>query len=139
MPICGNYGWGVCGRYLVRELNKLCNVQLMTGEFDPADVGDEDSYKELKSLCVGDLGQSGPGDGAPVAVLQAIRGPDLKPWHVRAQGDMNIGYTFFEKNNLSHEDVDWAKENYEIIVAGSAWCENVPHPGTFRAGRSIFR
>jgi len=50
MPIGTNFGWGICGRYLTKEISRLCNVELITEDFDLTMVKDEDEFNMLKHL-----------------------------------------------------------------------------------------
>jgi len=129
MPIGTDFGWGICGQYLTKELAELCDVRLVSEDFGRDRVGDNTTYDILKSLC---LNAKGPKtEGVPALnsldgpVLQTVRGPDLRPWLMEAQGRPTIGYTFFETNRLKKEDVERAKAYYDVLVAGSSWCEGV--------------
>jgi glycosyltransferase involved in cell wall biosynthesis len=61
----------------------------------------------------------------PHPVLQAVQGHNLQPWYVQVQGPRPIGYTFFEIDRLDPDEVRRAADYYEIIVAGSKWCEEI--------------
>ena len=50
LPRGHTFGWGVCGKYLARELARLVPVQLVTQPFDVAAIGDELEYHELQRL-----------------------------------------------------------------------------------------
>ena len=40
LPCGSNFGWGICGKYLVKELCDHCEATLITEQFDPIDIGD---------------------------------------------------------------------------------------------------
>jgi glycosyltransferase involved in cell wall biosynthesis len=58
-------------------------------------------------------------------VLQAIEGDNLRPWFVRGKAPRVIGYTFFEKTSLDKDDVSAAQDCFDLVVAGSSWCEQI--------------
>ena len=130
MPRGNNFGWGVCGKYLARELSNLTHVKYITEPFTVEQAGDELDYWLLQSLLASTeevdklkVSAGGPVDLDPV--IQAIRGNDLQPWGPRINSSKKIGYTFFEDNILSDSWIEGAKEYFDMVVAGSKWCENV--------------
>ena len=123
MPIGMNFGWGICGRSLTKELSELCHVTLLTDDFTMDETNDEKEFQRLNSL-------RNPADSDPVRLanqpmLQAIQGVDLKPWGGNLKNSRCIGYTFFEKNIIESSDVSIAQDYYDKIVAGSSWCEEI--------------
>jgi glycosyltransferase involved in cell wall biosynthesis len=58
-------------------------------------------------------------------VLKAITGESLQPWLSDLKGNFTAGYTFFEMNVLSPASIQNGKDNFDIIVTGSTWCEEV--------------
>ena len=52
LPRGHTFGWGVCGKYLARELAKLAPVRLVTQPFDVSAIGDEFEYHEMQQLAV---------------------------------------------------------------------------------------
>lgn len=130
MPRGNNYGWGVCGKYLARELSKLSRLMYVTEAFSVEDVGDELDYRLLKSLIASDMDidellNPKPSNSDSRAVIQAILGKNLKPWGPNLSIKKKIGYTFFEENILSHKDIEKAKDYFSLVVAGSTWCEDI--------------
>jgi glycosyltransferase involved in cell wall biosynthesis len=130
MPRGNNFGWGVCGKYLARELSNLTHVKYITETFTVEQIGDELDYRLLKDLLASkedlDRLQSLEGTGSNIEpVIQAIRGNDLQPWGQRINSSKKIGYTFFEDNILSDNWIKDAKEYFNVIVAGSKWCEEI--------------
>jgi glycosyltransferase involved in cell wall biosynthesis len=141
MPIGINFGWGICGQYLAREMSRLCDVELVTEGFELKDVGDETAFKELKTLCVS-LEKFNKNSDKMIfdrPVFQTIQGHNLKPWYVQVQSPRTIGYTFFEKDSICPEDINRAKGYYETIVAGSSWCENILREAGFPDTQTIIQ
>ncbi len=90
-----NFGWGVCSKYIKKELLK---------KIDVIDLYD-DEKSSIKSI---------QGN-----VLHAIAGLDFnKIFDVK--GKKNFGYTFFE-NELTNTSIENSKQ-YDLIFAGSSWC-----------------
>lgn len=128
MPRGNSFGWGVCGKYLARELSNLTHVKYITETFTVEQIGDELDYRLLKDLLASkeELGRLQAETISNVEpVIQAIRGNDLQPWGPRINSNKKIGYTFFEDNILSDNWIRDAKEYFDVIVAGSKWCEEV--------------
>ncbi|MFZ5806473.1 MAG: glycosyltransferase family 4 protein [Verrucomicrobiota bacterium] len=92
LPEGENYGWGLCGKYLKKELAKLAQVSHLAE------------------------GQKGRVDGT---LFYALEGNNLKPW-TQARGEKNIGYVFFE-NELVAESKQHAQAS-DLIFGGSSWC-----------------
>jgi glycosyltransferase involved in cell wall biosynthesis len=92
-----NYGWGVCSRYLIRELAG-CGPCRVLNAFDGTD-------------------SCGSLDGP---LFQALTGVDFFPMFASARGRRNYGYTFFE-NELTAHSLENAKR-FDIVMAGSRWC-----------------
>jgi len=130
MPGGNDYGWGVCGKYLAKELSRLAHVKYLTESFTVENIGDELDYRLLEGLLASQEElvrlQSSAGTRSNVEpLIQAIRGNDLQPWGPRVNSNKKIGYTFFENNILSDNWIRSAQEYFDVIVAGSKWCEGV--------------
>ncbi len=129
LPRGNNFGWGVCGKYLVRELSRYAEVKYITDPFGVEDIGDELDYyffkgmvpeeAEYNSIISGKLKQ------VDFPVLQAVPLTDFLPWKAYLRGSLNVGYTFFEINRLDHESIENARKKFDMVVAGSRWCEQV--------------
>ena len=52
LPISSFHGWGVCGKYITRELSKLDDVTLISPHFTFEALHDEFDYRLLKSKLV---------------------------------------------------------------------------------------
>jgi glycosyltransferase involved in cell wall biosynthesis len=94
-----NYGWGVCSRYLIRELSRLTDCRVLSA----ADGSD----------------RNGSLDGP---LFQALTGVDFFPMFEKARGRKNFAYTFFE-NELTPHSLENAKR-YDLILGGSTWCRD---------------
>jgi len=130
MPRGNNFGWGVCGKYLARELSSLTHVKYITESFTVEHIGDELDYRLLQSLLASteEVDKLKSPEGGPLnlePVIQAIQGNNLQPWGPRINSSKKIGYTFFEDNILSDNWIAGAKEYFDVVVAGSKWCEEV--------------
>ena len=129
LPCGSNFGWGICGKYLVKELSDICETTLLTENFDAEDIGDELEYHFLKSKLDDQqlTSQTGEGTNGRVdhPVLQAITDQTLQPWLVRMKGSFNAGYTFFEMNVLPPQSIQNGIDNFDVIVTGSKWCQEV--------------
>jgi glycosyltransferase involved in cell wall biosynthesis len=116
MPIGERYGWGICGKYLLKELSEIADIRYIKdknferGMFDPI-------FKRF----VDSLEHGYPENGnAPI--LQCIS--DINFEMGCNLGNPNVGYTFFELTNLKPEHIENAKK-FDILVAGSTWCKEV--------------
>lgn len=129
LPRGNNFGWGICGKYLVKELSGLTDVQYITDPFNVNDIGDDMDYYFLKSRLIPDSYlkriTNGSIERVEHPVLQAIANHTLRPWGINLKGSFKAGYTFFEENVLSPEFISIGRENYDVVVAGSSWCEEI--------------
>lgn len=130
MPRGVTFGWGVCGRYIAHELDKIANLRYVTEPFEIKNIWDPDQFAILSRcfLSLEKLNGLSDADGricinAPV--IQAIQGANFRPWLTAVRGFITVGYTFFEDNILSEDNIRWAKDYYDLIAAGSTWCEDV--------------
>ena len=139
MPIGANFGWGICGHYLTKELSKLCEVDLITEDFALNDVGDENAFQNLIKLRKVQLQVDSDDVVLDGPILQAIQGLNLKPWYKKTKSPLRIGYTFFEKDFIHPDAINRAKDYYDIIVAGSSWCENVLNKCGFHETKTIIQ
>ncbi|MCP5008324.1 MAG: glycosyltransferase family 4 protein [Planctomycetes bacterium] len=129
LPRGNNFGWGVCGKYLVREISNIRHIKYVTEDFGVQDIGDEFEYHFLKSMLAGteeaaDI-RTGVTKKVNYPVLQAIGNQALIPWGPEIHGTFKAGYTFFEENILNKEYIQNGKDNFDLIITGSKWCEDV--------------
>jgi glycosyltransferase involved in cell wall biosynthesis len=94
-----NYGWGVCSRYLIRELSQFTDCRIL----NEADGSAQNGNLEGK-------------------LFQALTGVDFFPMFEKARGRQNVGYTFFE-NELTAHSLENA-QRYDLVLAGSSWCRD---------------
>lgn len=137
MPIGINFGWGICGRYLTKELSRLSHVELITDDFTINEAGSEEEFRHLEEL----RSKAAVVDKKTVShpILQAIQGVDLKPWKGKLNGSLQVGYTFFEKDIIDPKNIVAAKEYYDIIVAGSGWCEEILNQSGYSETETIIQ
>jgi glycosyltransferase involved in cell wall biosynthesis len=129
MPTGHCHGWGVCGSYLTRELSALTKVKLFTSPLNRDSVPDGLELQFLAEHAASPLESSqvkGPQPmQVPYPVLQAIAGNDLMPIEPHLVGRQRVGYTFFEENVLPQNAISNAKEHFDVVAAGSSWCERI--------------
>jgi glycosyltransferase involved in cell wall biosynthesis len=138
MPRGSTHGWGVCGKYLALELSKKNRLRYVCEKFSPEDIGDENQYKALATSWTPkeSLESSNrKGDGTiqlDAPAIQAVQGQDLRPITFQAHAPVLVGYTFFETPFLDPEDVTRANAYYDVVAAGSSWCQRVLERGGVR-------
>jgi len=126
LPLGHTFGWGICGKYLAREIARLSPVRLVTQPFEAADIGDEFEYRELQRLYADRRSRDFPGaEIALSAVLQGILSLEFLPMAPEIRGRRNLGYSFFEHTILPGKSLDNARRHFDMIVAGSTWCEEI--------------
>ncbi len=141
LPVASHYGWGVCGKYLSLELARIGPTTLLADRFSPADAGDELKYLALKAM-VRDrsgLAEQLASNRADLdgPVIQAVSNADYGPLEPRIRGRANIGYTFFEDPDPPPQATARLEENFDVVVTGSRWCEEVLNRCGVRATRTI--
>lgn len=129
LPTGSFHGWGVCGKYITKELSRITPVRLITEGFDAAAIQDVFDHMLLKDLLVPEQEQQHLRGGAPVTVdvpvLQNILDKTLRPALPSFRGSWNVGYTFFEDNVLHPSYIENGRRFYDVVVTGSRWCEEV--------------
>lgn len=93
LPSGENYGWGICGKYLKKELEKITKVFILENE--------ESGIRLSGKLFSG---------------LMDINFNSL----TSAKGIQNYGYTFFESELTDLSAIN--SRNYDLILCGSTWC-----------------
>lgn len=126
MPVGSSHGWGICGKYIAREMAGLTDMRLLSDQFTLETVGDELEYQALAGL------RFGPQDGAgaqvvngittlPHALLTCIADKTLRPWMPAVWGKRTVGYTFFEENVLDPAWIEMGRRSFDAIATGSSW------------------
>ena len=129
LPTGSFHGWGVCGKYIVKELSRLDEVRLLTEGLEFQNIQDEFDFRLLKSTLLPDDEAQAIRTGAitslPFPLLQNIMDKTLRPAIPGLRGSWTVGYTFFEENILAPEFIETGRRSYDLVVAGSTWCEEV--------------
>ena len=98
LPTGTNYGWGLCGAYLRKELSSRVNLR------DATTMTDQEWKHKVQGTC-----------------FHALEGATLAPW-IPIRGERNVGYVFFE-NDLQMNALANANQ-FDLILAGSTWCRD---------------
>ncbi len=143
MPVGHNFGWGLCGRYLTLEMFELSDVVFITEEFTLKNIGDIDHYSTLKKLAPpAKMLNSFMGNDEfyhlDKPVIQAIQSNNLLPCFIKVKSPRNIGYTFFEYNILK-ENIERARDYYDIVATGSSWCEKILNSHGLRNTKTVIQ
>lgn len=129
LPRGKSFGWGVCGKYLVKEISDIADVKYITESFSVEDIGDEYEFHFLKSKLLDDAEAKGINSDVnrrvSGPVLQAIANHTLIPWGPEINSFFKAGYTFFEENILLQEYIQNGRDNFDVVITGSKWCEEV--------------
>jgi glycosyltransferase involved in cell wall biosynthesis len=129
LPTGSFHGWGVCGKYIVKELSRLVEVRLLTEALEFQNIQDEFDFRLLKSVMLADDEardiRNGTIQHVPHPLLQNIVDKTLRPAIPGLYGTRTVGYTFFEENILAPEFIENGRRCYDLVVAGSRWCEEV--------------
>jgi glycosyltransferase involved in cell wall biosynthesis len=129
LPTGSYHGWGVCGKYLVKELSKITEVTLLSEDVTFNNLGDEFDFRLLKSKLLSENELASIKMSSLTCIhsplLQCITGNTLQPFMPNLKGTKNVGYTFFEDNVLSQASIENGRRYFDMIVTGSTWCEEV--------------
>ena len=97
LPRGNNFGLGVCGKYLVKEISDIADVKYITESFNVEDIGDEYEFHFLKSKLLSEADakeiNSDVNRRVGGSVLQAIGNHALIPWGPEIKGSFKAGYT----------------------------------------------
>jgi glycosyltransferase involved in cell wall biosynthesis len=128
LPVGSFHGWGVCGKYITKELARLDDVTLISPDFTFDAVSDEFDFRLLKSKLISEKEKSFIDKSKSISfehpVLQATN-HTLVPMFPQVKGRPNAGYTFFEDTALDPAAVLNGKQYFDVIIAGSSWCEEI--------------
>jgi len=129
LPRGKSFGWGVCGKYLVKEISDIADAKYITEDFGVEDIGDEYEFHFLKSKLLNDAEaqviNSDVNRQVNGPILQAIANQSLVPWGPEVNASFKAGYTFFEENILLQDYIQNGRDNFDIVITGSKWCEEV--------------
>ena len=129
LPVGNRHGWGVCGTYLTRGLAALGPVKLFAGDIGPELVPDELERLFLQSRAA-DRAEAARAQGpqpyrVPYPVFQSITGDELLPGSTGSGRDPAGGLYLLRTNAPSPRAIENAHRYFDIVTAGSTWCEQV--------------
>jgi hypothetical protein len=58
-------------------------------------------------------------------IISSITLKDFSPENINLKGTKNFGYVFFEQDIISPENIENAKKNFDRVITGSSWCEEI--------------
>ena len=125
MPYGNKSGWGVCGKYIVRELAKLTEVRYVNPDFDQRKTSSELEYRYYRGLLASREELRLPearNNKYPVLQVIDYAGMDFHFEYVCSPH--KVGYTFFE-DLVPAANVRKATSYFHIIAAGSTWCASI--------------
>jgi glycosyltransferase involved in cell wall biosynthesis len=132
IPVGSSHGWGVCGKYITREMHALTggNVRIAIQPFTVDTVGDELEFQILDSLRLTQRDAAGVQvvNGVthlPHALLSCVVDKTFLPWTPSLRGKFTLGYTFFEDNVLTPAWIANARTYYDRMATGSSWCTQI--------------
>ncbi|MCX8028026.1 MAG: glycosyltransferase family 4 protein [Thermodesulfovibrionales bacterium] len=129
LPVGSYHGWGVCGKYIVKELSNWVSVKLISEGINELSINDELDYRLITSLLI-DNDTLSRIKGARVykvdtPVIQSIVMNTMMPLLPNLKGTFNLGYTFFEEDVLTKDFINNACYFFDVIATGSKWNEDV--------------
>ncbi len=129
LPLGSFHGWGICGKYIIKELSQWDKVCLVTEEVKRESFENELDFRFFRELMMPkeefDLVMKPNNTSFPYPVIQAMNNHNYLPNLPQLRGSKNIGYTFFEDNIISKQNIENAARYYDVVVAGSSWCEEM--------------
>ncbi len=131
MPVGSSHGWGICGKYITRELAALLPGQVRlippgNAAVTAESVGDELEYSAIGPLVLKpeEIAAHLQGSRLQGPLLSCIVDKQLLP-ALPLRGTRTVGYTFFEENLLTPAWIDNGRRNFDQVTTGSSWCTNV--------------
>ena len=116
MPVGDCYGWAICGKNLLKELSKITEVRYCAEAF-PIALRDKETADLVEKTEIRMLGD------VKFPFIHTING-ECKP-HVKYNGIPNIGYMFYEAEVIPPDYVKSLNRNFDVVVGGSKWNEDV--------------
>jgi ADP-heptose:LPS heptosyltransferase/glycosyltransferase involved in cell wall biosynthesis len=92
-----NFGWGICGDYLTKELSK-----------------------KIRTVALAENGELRNNRNLPGRVFHTLKAADLSTLFP-ARGTHNFGYTFFENELMPQSLMNGG--DYDLVFSGSTWCK----------------
>jgi glycosyltransferase involved in cell wall biosynthesis len=118
-------GWGVCSINLAKELAQKTKIKYVSNDLNERHEFNANFNAIAHSYFVKskfrDLDYLKTQKDYPV--IQAVE-HDLTPFMGYVSGSKRIAITFSDRN-IPDDLIKKAKENYDLIVAGSQWCKNL--------------
>ncbi len=126
LPMGNAHGWGVCGRYITRELARLASVRLITDRLEAGLVGDAVELAALRALLApAELQSASRAIELEHPLLQCVVDAGLTPMRPRLRGRRTVGYAFFENTVVSPAGIETARAHYDVLATGSSWCSEI--------------
>jgi glycosyltransferase involved in cell wall biosynthesis len=129
LPLGSFHGWGICGKYIIKELSRWDQVRLVSEEIKPESFENELDFRFFKELLVPpeefDYLMKQKNINLQYPIIQAMNNNNYLPNWPGLRGSKNIGYTFFEDNIIPKENIENAARYYDRVVTGSSWCEEM--------------
>lgn len=113
MPIGNNYGWAVCGKYLLKELSKRTEVKLVDQGIEGQMRTEEEEMMVMKHRSK----DKGRVDAPVIHTINNLTFESYSPVWSRKK---NIAYLFSEKPFMTKKQKTNAKR-FDVLVAGSEW------------------
>lgn len=133
LPLGQIFGWGICGKYLSRELALQTPVQLLR---EPKHLGQVDALEgrflldyclpaaQMQAIQSGTLTRvEGPVLQASQYTFPSWSGQHWDPPMVR--GTHTACYMFFDETRLDPGYSAFLNETYDQVIAGSEWCRQL--------------
>jgi glycosyltransferase involved in cell wall biosynthesis len=126
LPMGTAHGWGLCGRYITREIARLAPVRLITDRLEAGLVGDALELAALRALLApAELQSAGRAVELDHPVLQCVLDAGLTPMRPRLRGRRTVGYAFFENTVFGPASIETARKHYDVLATGSSWCREI--------------
>jgi len=130
MPVGDYYGWAICGKNILLELDKMASVKYIVNGYEYGFRSDAllDKILSLETVVDKDL---------DVPFIHTINNDFKGGFPYR--GKPNVGYIFYEKDVIPREDVSFLNKHFDVVVAGSTWNSEVLEEGGVKNVRTIFQ
>ena len=125
MPFGAMHGWGICSQHLAKSLSRLTRLRFITDRFSAQNVNGTLDYLYMQGFTSTIQDYLQAGEVNTPAVIQAMFNDSLAPWEPGLRGGFNLGYIFSEQTVYSPQSVENARRAFDVVAAGSTWCEGV--------------